>query len=296
METANFQHLPAFLAVAEHKSFSRAARALGVSASALSQAVRALEAQVGVPLLHRTTRSVSVTEKGEMLIARASPAMRQMQEALEAVATPKGELSGSLRLNVPGLALQVLSPVIEHFIRQHPRVHVEVIVENRLVNIVAERFDAGVRLIEATQRDMVATRISEPFRFVVVGSPAYLKRKGIPKHPSDLSTHELIGYRSPTTCALTPWDLEKRGRSWKVNTKGSLVTNHEGMLLDAALRGLGLSYVAELTAAEALARGRLYVVLADWAPEVPGLFLYYPSRKQSSANLRAFIDCVAFKS
>jgi DNA-binding transcriptional LysR family regulator len=231
-----------------------------------------------------------------MLIASAAPAMRQMQEALEAVATPSGELSGSLRLNVPLLALQVLSPVVDRFIRRHPRVHVEVIVDNRLVNIVTERFDAGVRLIEATQRDMVATRLSAPFRFVVVGSPTYLKRRGYPKHPRDLSTHDLIGYRSPTTTALTPWDLEKRGRVWKVNTKGSLVTNHDAVLLDAALRGLGLTYVAELTAAEALARGRLEVVLADWAPEVPGLFLYYPSRKQSSANLRAFIECISFKS
>jgi DNA-binding transcriptional LysR family regulator len=293
MDSAAWQHLPAFLAVVEHGGFTRAARSLGVSPSAVSQAVRALEASVGAPLLLRTTRSVSATEVGEQLLRRAAPAVKQVGEALEAAATPRGELSGSLRLTVPAIALpHVVMPMVERFSARHPRVLVDLSVENRLVNIVTERFDAGVRLEEVLARDMVTTRLSGPFRFVVVASPEYLSARGTPRHPRELASHSLIGYRSPTNGALIPWDLERRGVVHKVPMHGPLCTNHEGVLLDAALRGLGMSYVAETTAADALGKGRLRVVLEAWAPEVPGFFLYYPSRK-TSANLRAFISAAA---
>lgn len=292
MDPAALRHLPAFLAVAEHRNFTRAANDLGVSPSALSQSVRALEDLVGVPLLARTTRSVSVTDAGKRLLEEAGPGIRQARAALEAASLPSGAITGSLRLNVPGIAIQpVVAPLLERFTATHPGVSVQVIVENRLVDIVAERFDAGIRLEETVDRDMIAVRLSKSFRFVVVGSPSYLAARGRPSHPKDLSTHSLIAYRSPTRGTVIPWDLERRGKTFLVPTQGAISTNHDGMLIEAALRGMGLSYVSETSAAEHLAEGRLELVLEDWAPRVPGFFLYFPSRSQRSPPLRALVEC-----
>lgn len=292
MDPSAWPQLAAFLAVAEHTSFTRAARALGVSPSALSQSVRSLEAKIGTTLLSRTTRTVAVTEAGEQLARAAGPAVKQLHEALVAAATPSGELTGTLRLSLPGLAAgPVIGPMVARFAKQHPRVHVELVVDNRLVNIVEERFDAGVRLVEAVQRDMVTVRLTESFRFVVVGSPDYLREAGVPKHPRDLGSHTLIGFRSPTTGAIVPWDLERRSRVWKVPTSGPVTANSEGVLLDLAVQGLGLAYVSELSAERALRARKLSVVLEEWCPEVPGFFLYFPSRAQASKNLKAFIAC-----
>ncbi|MCK6545151.1 LysR family transcriptional regulator [Myxococcota bacterium] len=284
--------LPVFLAVAEHHSFTGAARVLGLSPSAVSQAVRSLEELVGAPLFFRTTRRVSLTEVGARLHADAGPAARQLGDALVAARTRPGTLSGSLRLTVPGIAVPgVVAPIVQRYVERHPEVQVEISVENRLVDLVAGRFDAGVRLIEATHRDMVAVRLSEPFRFVVVASPSYLRRRGVPEHPRALEGHAIVGFRSPTSGAVVPWDLERRGRVFKVPATGPLSTDNDVMLLEGALRGLGLAYVAEPAARDAITRGRLRVVLEEWAPEVPGFFLYYPSRRQASANLKAFVDC-----
>lgn len=286
-----WNQLPSFFAVAEQGSFSGAARALGLSTSAVSQGVRALERTIGAPLFFRTTRRVALTEAGERLRATAGPAARQLREALVAAATPPGTLSGSLRLTVPAVAVPTaIAPLVARFVERHPRVQVEISVDNRLVDLVAGRYDAGVRLLESTHKDMVAVRITDPFRFVVVGSPRYLRRRGVPTHPRMLEGHAIIGYRSPTTGAAVPWDLERRGRVFKVPPTGPVFTDDGGMLLEGARAGLGLAYVAETAAQAALARGQLKIVLEDWAPEVPGFFLYYPSRRQISANLRAFID------
>ncbi|OJH35377.1 LysR family transcriptional regulator [Cystobacter ferrugineus] len=285
-------HLPAFFAVAEHKNFTRAAASLGISTSAVSQSIRALEAHVGAPLLARTTRSVSMTEAGRRLLETAAPAVKQAREALDNAARQPGELSGVLRLNVPLLAVKtVMGPVLPVFHARHPGVRTEVWVENRFVDIVAERFDAGIRLMEGVQRDMVTTRLMEPLRFVVVGSPAYLGRKGRPTHPRQLAGHQIIGWHSPTNGTLVPWDLERRGRVWKVPASAPVSTNDTTAMLELAVRGLGLAYIAETLAAKLIREKKLEEVLSDWAPEVPGVFLYFPSRAQASAPLRAFIEC-----
>jgi DNA-binding transcriptional LysR family regulator len=293
MRSTPLQHLPAFLAVAEHKSFTRAAAALGVSTSALSQAVRALEAQVGQALLARTTRSVSVTEAGQRLLEAAGPPMRQAASAVEAASASPGALIGTLRLAVPGISVEpVVGPMLATFTGRHPGMRLEVTVENRLTDIVAEGIDAGIRLVERVQRDMVAVRLTEAFRFVVVGSPSYFRAHPRPRHPRELERHALVGYRSPTTGALLPWELERMGRVWRVPITGPLlITNHDGLLVEAALQGLGLSYVAESSAAALLRAKKLELVLEDWATQVPGYFLYFPSRSRTSPALRAFIEC-----
>lgn len=293
IDSSALRHLPSFLAVAEFRNFTRAAQELNVSPSALSQSVRALEELVGAPLLARTTRSVSVTDAGRRLLEEAGPAVRQARAALQAAALPKGAVTGSLRLNVPGIAVApVIAPLLERFAARHPGVSVQVIVENRLVDIVAEGFDAGVRLEEAVERDMIAVRLSRPFRFVVVGSPTYFARRGRPSHPRELSRHALIDYRSPTRGTLVPWDLERRGKTFHVPTHGAFSTNHDGMLIEGALRGLGLAYVSETSVADHLGKGLLELTLEDWAPRVPGFFLYFPSRHQRSGPLRALMECV----
>ncbi|MBL8933645.1 MAG: LysR family transcriptional regulator [Archangium sp.] len=289
---ASLRVLPLFLAVAEHRSFTRAAAALGLSTSAVSQAIRALEATVGTPLLHRTTRSVSVTEAGQRLIAGAAPGLKQAIEAIESVASTSGEVVGTLRLNVPSISVEpVLGPVLAVFLRRHPRVQVDVWVEDKLVDITAARFDAGLRLSEVVARDMVSVRLTPAFRFVVVGSPRYLAARGRPAHPRELSAHTLIGYRSPTTGATYRWEFERGRQAVEVPVEASLFTNSDAMMVTLARRGVGLAYVVETSVLPLLAKGQLEVVLERWAPEVPGQFLYFPSRAQVSAPLRAFIDC-----
>lgn len=284
--------LPLFLSVAEHGSFTRAAASLGVSTSAVSQAIRALEAAVGTPLLHRTTRSVSVTDAGQRLIAGAAPGLKQAIEAIESVASTSGEVVGALRLNVPSISVEpVLGPVLAVFLQKHPRVRVDVWVEDKLVDIAGARFDAGLRLSEVVERDMVSVRLTPAFRFVVVGSPRYLAARGRPTHPRQLSGHALIGYRSPTTGATYRWELERGRQAFEVPIDARVFTNSDAMMVTLARRGVGLAYVAETSVLRLLAKGQLEVVLEQWAPEVPGQFLYFPSRSQVSAPLRAFIDC-----
>ncbi|WP_164002839.1 LysR family transcriptional regulator [Pyxidicoccus caerfyrddinensis] len=291
MQTAPFPQLQVFLAVARLRSFSGAARELGVSTAAVSQAVRQLEEKLRVVLLTRTTRSVSPTEAGRRLLESAGPALGQALAALTEVSAQPGEVVGRLRLSVPRMAVPfIIAPVLPTFRARHPRVEVEVVIEERFVDIVAEGYDAGVRLSEAIERDMVQVRLTDAFRFVVVGAPDYLARHGTPQRPEDLLRHECITFRSRTTGALYAWELERGRRNWRVPVRGGVVTNDHLLSLSLAAEGLGLAYAFEPAVEEQLRTGRLERVLEAYAPTVPGFFLYYPSRAQRSAPLRLFVE------
>jgi DNA-binding transcriptional LysR family regulator len=291
MNAAPFPQLQAFLAVARLRSFSSAARELGVTRSAVSHAVQQLEEQLRVVLLSRTTRSVSVTDAGRRLMESVGPAFGQIVGALGEVSAKPGEAVGRLRLSVPRTAVPfVIDPVLPTYRTRHPRVDVEVVVADRLVDIVAEGYDAGVRLSESIERDMVQVRLTDPFRFVVVGAPDYLARHGTPERPEDLLRHECLTYRSHTTGALYAWDLERGRRSWRVPVRGGVVTNDEMVNVSLATAGLGLTYVFEPIVMEQLRSGRLQRVLEAYAPTVPGYFLYFPSRSQRSPPLRLFVE------
>jgi DNA-binding transcriptional LysR family regulator len=291
VENPRWRALDAFVAVVERKSFSAAARELGVSPSALSQAVRGLEETVGTPLLLRTTRSVSATEAGERLHARVAPALQAAREALRDVNPGSRPLAGRLRLNVPLLAVDaVIRPLLPAFCARWPAVQIEVSVDDRLVDIVAAGFDAGIRLVETMEKDMTAVRLTAPFRFVVVGSPRYLRAHGRPRKPGDLLAHACIQFRYPTTRALYRWELEKDGRLVELAVQGPVTTNSEQVLIQSAIDGLGLAYVSEPAALPWLRKRKLELVLPDWSPTVPGLFLYFPRRAQDTPALRAFLD------
>src|SRR5438552_2587754 len=271
MNTAPFPQLQAFLAVARQRSFSGAARELGVTRSAMSQAVRQLEEQLRVVLVARTTRSVSLTDAGRRLVESAGPAVRQALAALTEVSAQPGETVGRVRLSVPRSAAPfVITPVLPTFRARHPRIEVEVTLEDRFVDIVAEGYDAGVRLSESIERDMVQVRLTDAFRFVVVGAPRYLERHGAPERPEDLLRHECITFRSPTTGALYAWELERGRRNWRVPVRGGIVTNSSQLRLLLAEQGAGLTYVFEPMAAAALRAGQLRCVLESYAANVPG--------------------------
>lgn len=290
--TIPWSGMTAFLAVAERRGFSAAARALGRSPSAVSQAVRALEQRVGVPLVVRTTRSVRLTEAGEALARKAAPAVASVGEAVEETAGRAGEVAGTLRLTVGRIAVPlVVEPVLERILTLHPRLAVDVSVDDRLVDIVAERFDAGVRLSESIEPDLAAVRITPPFRFVIVASPAYLTRRGTPTRPGDLIAHDAIVYRSPTTGALQQrWDLERKGRIRLVAVRGRVTCNDARLLVRGALDGLGLAYIDEHSVQPHLASGALRTVLDAWAPEVPGFFIYFPRRARGEPKLKALLE------
>jgi DNA-binding transcriptional LysR family regulator len=280
-----------FLAVARLRSFSGAARELGVTTSSVSQAVKQLEATMRVVLLTRTTRNVLPTEAGQRLIERAGPALREALAALSEVSARPGETIGRVKLSVGRTAAShVIEPILPVFRDRHPRIEVEVVVDDRFVNIVAEGYDAGVRLTESIERDMVQIRLSDELRFVVVGAPSYLAKRGIPRTPEQLLQHECFTFRSSTTGALYAWELERGRRRWRVPVRGGVVSNETQLCVRLAVRGLGLAYTTESAVAEELRARKLQVVLDAYAPEVPGFFLYYPSRAHSSPALRLFVD------
>lgn len=291
MKAAPFSQLQSFLAVARLRSFSSAARELGVSRSAVSYSVRQLEDRLRVALLTRTTRSVALTDAGRRLVAEAGPGLGQALAALNTVLAQPGEAVGRLRLSAPRMAVPfVINPVLPAFCARHPRVEVEVDVEDRFVDIVAEGYDAGVRLSESIERDMVQVRLTDAFRFVVVGAPSYLERHGTPEKPQDLLRHDCITFRAQTTRALYAWELERGRKTWRVPVRGGVVTGDSEVMLALAESGAGLTYAFEPTVREQLRTGRLKVVLEPYAPIVPGLFLYFPSRAQRSPTLRLFIE------
>ncbi len=291
MQPVPFPHLQAFLAVARHQSFSGAARELGVSRSAVSQSVRQLEELVRVVLLARTTRSVSLTEAGQRLVDRAGPPLAQVATALNEVAATPGETVGRLRLTVPRAALPfVIAPVVPTFRTRHPWIELEIVVEERFVDLVAEGYDAGVRLSEAIERDMIQVRLTDSFRFVIVAAPQYLERQGAPERPEALLRHECITFRHRTSGALYAWELERGRRNWRVPVRGNVVCSDSALAASLAEKGLGLAYVLEPMVREQLREGRLKIVLERYAPTVPGLFLYFPSVARKSTPLRLFVE------
>ena len=283
--------LNSFLAVARHRSFAAAARHLGVSTSAVSQSVRQLEARLGVALLTRTSRTVALTDVGQRLLEHSGAAVDQALEALKTVSARPGEITGRVRLSVPTVAVPlILERLVPQFVDRHPGVDVDVQVENRFVNVIAEGLDAGIRLSEAIERDMVQVRLTPPGRFVVAGSPAYLDCRGTPHKPEDLLHHDCIGIRAASDAARYAWELERGKKTWRVPVQGRVATNDPDLMIRLATSGVGLIYAFEPQIASELKSGRLREVLEPYAAAVPGFFLYFPSRAQVSPALRAFVD------
>lgn len=284
--------LTAVVAVAEHRSFRRAAAALGVSPSALSHAIASLEQRLGVRLFHRTTRSVALSEAGARFVDRVRPALRELADAVETANDFRTTPRGTLRLNAATAAVaHLLEPVILPFLDRYPDMRLDVVAESRLVDIVAGGFDAGIRLAETVPRDMIAVPCSPPLRFRVVGSPAYFAARPPPHSPADLHAHRCIRRRMPSG-VLLGWELERAGRPITVDVDGPLTLDDGDLMVEAALRGAGLAWVNEWTVAHLLADGRLVSALDDWSPPFPGLCLYYPAGRHPSAGLRAFVQLV----
>jgi DNA-binding transcriptional LysR family regulator len=281
-----------FLGVAEHRSFRKAAAALGVTPSAVSQTVRALEARIGAALFMRTTRSVGLTEAGERFLARAKPAFEELVAASEVARNLGQRPSGLLRLSVPRAVVSVLlEPLVASFCEACPEVEVEIAASEELIDVAAEGFDAGIRLGQLIAADMVAVPLTPPFRFIVVGSPIYFARRDPPERPDDLRGHACLRLRR-SSGALALWSLVDHGRPVEIAVSGPLIANDFVTTLGSAMRGVGLAQVPEPIAAKALATGDLVQVLEPYAPTAPGMFLYYPSRRQMLPKLRAFVDHV----
>jgi len=292
MERADLSDLAAFVSVATHRSFRRAAVELRVSPSALSHAIRGVEERLGVRLLNRTTRSVAPSEAGERLLARLRPALRDIADAVEDVNAFRTTPAGTLRLNVPRPAAQLLlAPVMARFLAANPQMRLEIVADDGFVDIVSAGFDAGVRLGESVERDMVAVPLGPPQRFAIVGSPEYIRSHGKPRTPADLRRHPCIRYRFPSG-VLYRWPFEKDGQALEVDVDGPVTLGEPELMVRAALDGVGLALAFEGLVASSLAGGRLVRVLQDWCPTFPGFYLYYPSRRQLPAGLRAFIEMV----
>lgn len=286
-----FTGIAEFLAVARRASFRAAGADLGVTPSAVSQAVRALETKIGLPLFQRTTRKVALTEAGARLLAQVSPAAANIGEALETVGALRQRPAGLLRLSLPRIALDlVLMRILPEFRKAFPDIGVEIDVNDASIDITAEQYDAGIRIGEFVARDMVAVKLTSDFRWVVVGAPTYFASRGKPRTPQDLTRHECIRYRFLAARTIYRWEFVKDGREFSVEPTGSLVVNDHLTMIRFAALGLGLAYTAEIVAANELASGQLGEVLRSWLPTKPGLFLYYPSRNSAQPKLRAFID------
>jgi DNA-binding transcriptional LysR family regulator len=282
----------AFLSVAQHRSFRRAAAELGVSPSAISQTVRAFEARLGAALFIRTTRSVGLTEAGARFLSRAKPAYEELVAAGQGARALGQRPSGLLRLTVPRAVVPVLlQPLIASFCRAYPEVEVEIAASEKLVDLAAEGFDAGIRLGQLVDADMVAVRLTPPFRLLIVGSPAYLARHGRPRRPGDLRQQACLRLRR-SNGALASWSLSDKGRDVEIAVAGPLIAHDVPTVLGAAIDGVGLAQVPEPVAAAATKAGKLVPVLEEFAPLSPGMFLYYPGRRQVLPKLRAFIDHV----
>jgi DNA-binding transcriptional LysR family regulator len=292
MRGTHFAELSAFVAVAEHASFTNAGRHLGLSTATLSQTIRALETRLGVRLLNRTTRSVVPTDAGERLLIQLRPLLDGFDAAIESVNAFRERPAGHLRLVMPPpVARFVLSPVLARFLQQYPEVAIEATVESGLTDVVAGRYDAGFRRGNLVARDMVAMRVTDDMHYRVVASPDYLGRRGRPQTPADLHAHNCIRYRLPGGVFI-PWIFVVDGKTVEFDVEGSIVVaNDPGLVIDAALQGVGVAYLYEEYVASLVADGRLVSLLDKAAlPITDGFFLFYPSRRQNSAALRALID------
>lgn len=282
--------LPIFLCIAQHLNFSRAAVDLGLTPSALSHSLRALENRLGVRLFNRTTRSVALTEAGERLYARLKPAFRDIEDALEDLNHFRDKPSGNLRITAGRQACElVLLPIASEFLQAYPDIRLEVVESDALLDIVASGFDAGVRFGNRLEADMVSLPIGPNLRSVVVGSPGFFERHPAPQKPEDLQALPCIRHRFPSG-SIYRWEFKRGGIDQEIEVNGPLTLGDVSLMIGPALQGLGLAYVFEDMAREHLASGRLVQVLADWCPYYPGLHLYYPSRRHVPAPLKAFID------
>jgi DNA-binding transcriptional LysR family regulator len=293
MKDFDLRDLDAFVAVARTRNFRRAALEQGVSVSSLSQRLRDMEERLGVRLMNRTTRSVALTEAGELLLARVGPAIADVGDALDQVRGLRGLPSGRLRINAPPPAIDlVLAPMVAPFLKAHPQIDLEIVSDSGFVDIVAAGFDAGVRYGEHLAQDMIAVPLGLPQRYAVVASPQYVAQHGRPKHPKDLLHHVAIRTRFGSG-AMPDWEFEKAGRIVKVAPPGKLIATYPGLARRAALDGVGFWPTFEGYVREAVASGELVSVLEDWCAPFPGPFLYYPSRRQPPPALSAFVAFVA---
>lgn len=291
----NFNELQFFFVVARERSFTKAAGKLGVSQSALSHAMKALEERLNMRLLTRTTRSVAPTEAGERIIACLEPRIAGLEQELETLIQMNGTTSGNIRLSAGEHATRTLVwPKLKPFLREYPEINVELVVDNGFINIVEGRFDAGIRLGESVDKDMIAVRIGPDMRLVVVGTPEYFASNGTPETPHDLQNHRCINMRLPTIGGLYHWEFEKEGKPLRVRVEGQLTFNQLSERIDAVLSGFGIACVPEDMIQDFVKSGELTQVLAEWCPTFPGYYLYYPSRKQHPPAFALMIDALRY--
>jgi DNA-binding transcriptional LysR family regulator len=296
MQRGNLDDLLAFLAVGRERSFTKGAAKLGLSQSALSHTIRELEARLGVRLLTRTTRSVSPTDAGERLLNILAPRFEEIDAELAALSELRKKPAGTIRITATDYAADtVLWPKLATFLPRFPDIKVELIIDHGLTDIVAQRFDAGVRAGEQVAKDMIAVRIGPDLRMAVVATPSYFRKRPPPKRPQDLIAHDCINLRLTTSGGLYAWEFEKHGREIKVRVEGQLAFNGSFQMLSAALAGFGLAYVPEDLAQPHIAKGRLRRVLEDWCAPYSGYHLYYPSRRQSSAAFSLLVEALRYR-
>jgi len=296
MPRENLNDILAFLAVARDRSFTRAAAKLGVSQSALSHTIRGLEARLGLRLLARTTRSVAPTEAGERLLRALGPRFDEIEAELAVLSGLRDKPAGTIRITSGEHAAEaILWPALAKLLPRYPDIKVELNIDYGLTDIVAERYDAGVRLGEQVAKDMIAVRIGPDFRMAVVGAPSYFARRPKPKNPQDLTAHDCINIRLPTYGSIYAWEFEKRRRALKVRVEGQLVFNNIALRVNAALAGLGLAYLSEDQVQEHVAEGRLVRVLGDWCPPFSGYHLYYPSRRQATPAFALLVETLRYR-
>jgi DNA-binding transcriptional LysR family regulator len=291
MRGTQFVELSTFVAVAEHRNFRAAAAQLGVSPSTLSQTIRSFEERLGVRLLNRTTRSVALTEAGERLLVDAQPILERIDKSIEAVNLFRDKPIGTLRLSMPRpVAVAIVCPLLPQFLTQFPQVKLEVYVDDSNSDIVVGRFDAGIRIGERIEKDMIAVRLIDEFRVMAVAAPVYLARHPSPATPEDLHAHDCVRLRWDWDGSIQPWVFEYAGRRLEVQVGGSLVLNDIYLVLNAVLDGIGIGYLSEPVISSRVANGQLVPLLGDWCGHWSGVFLYYPSRRQVPGPLRAFVD------
>ncbi|MCQ1835983.1 LysR family transcriptional regulator [Neorhizobium galegae] len=296
MRHGDFSELAAFIAVAEAGSFTRAAAKLGLSQSAVSYSVRMLEQKLGVRLISRTTRSLSLTDAGQRMLRNLRPAFDHIESEIAAVTALRDKPAGTIRITTfRYAATSVLWPVVTKFLAEYPDIEMEIILDEGLTDIVADRFDAGIRVGEQVQKDMVAVRIGPDLRMAVVGSPSYFANHKIPQTPRELGEHRGVSYRQTTGGGLYAWEFERDGEELQVRMNGPLILNDGLMLEAAALDGLALAYTFEEQVSKHIADGRLIRVLEDWCEPFPGYHLYYPSRRQHTAAFALFVEALRFK-